>query len=101
MEHNGISKFNCFECGEHQLVVTHLWNVEAGTNSESWREWGPLKDDHHWEFQYKEKVEPNEDADEKGEVQAGTLGEFREDDSDSEPEDYEIIEPKTSRDSDE
>jgi hypothetical protein len=104
MEENGIPKFTCFECGEHQLVVTHLWDIEAGMDSERWREWGPLKDDHHWEFEFKEKVEPNEENDEnedEEEVQTGTVGEFLEDDSDSEPEDYEIIEPETSRDSDE
>ena len=41
------SKFTCIKCGGHELTVTHVWNILAGNASESWREWGPLKDNHH------------------------------------------------------
>ncbi len=99
MVEKSIPKFTCLTCGEHQLVVSHIWNIEDGLNSESWREWGPLKDDHHWQFEYKEKIEASENEEE--EVQKGDFGEFIEDDSDSEPEEFEINQPETSRESDE
>jgi hypothetical protein len=91
------SKFTCQKCGGHELTVVHVWNVDAGPESESWREWGSLKDDHHWQFEFKEKIEKNEDD----EVQRGDFGDYEEDDSDSEPEEYEINEAETSRESDE
>jgi hypothetical protein len=91
------TKFTCKECGDHNLIVTHIWNILAGVNSERWQEWGPLKDDHHWLFEFKEKIEKNEDD----EVQRGDFGEYEEDDSSSEPEDYEIFEAETNRESDE
>jgi hypothetical protein len=69
----------------------------AGENSERWQEWGPLKDNHHWQYEFKEKVD--EIADD--EDQMGDLSALEEDDSDSEPEDYEIAEPETDRESDE
>ena len=97
MDHNNASKFTCKKCGGHELIVTHTWNIQAGMDSESWREWGPLKEDHHWQYKFKEKIEENED----NEVQRGDFGEFEEDDSDSEPEEYEINEPETNRESDE
>jgi hypothetical protein len=90
-------KFTCKKCGGHELIVAHIWNIQAGTSTESWREWGPLKDDHHWQYEFKEKIEENED----NEVQAGDFGEFAEDDSDSEPGEYEINEAETNRESDE
>jgi len=89
-------KFTCNVCGSHELIVTHVWNIQAGNNSERWQEWGPLKDDHHWQFKYKEKVEENPDD----EVQRGDFGEFEEDDSTSEPEEYEIHKAETDRESD-
>jgi hypothetical protein len=91
------SKFCCSDCGYQQLIVSRVWNIEAGINSETWREWGPLKDDHHWQFEFKEKIEKNEDD----EVQMGNYGEFAEDDSDSEPEEYELIDSDINRESDE
>jgi hypothetical protein len=97
MNKNGMPKYTCKKCGGHELIVTHIWNIDAGTESESWREWGPLKDDHHWQFEFKEKIEENPDD----EVQRGDFGEFEEDDSDSEPEEYETNEPETNRESDE
>ncbi len=97
MNNNHASKFTCNKCGNHELIVTHSWIVEAGTDSESWREWGPLKNDHHWQYEFKEKIEANEDD----QVQRGDFGEFEEDDSASEPEEYEINEAETYREDDE
>jgi hypothetical protein len=97
MDGSDAFKFTCKECGAHDLIVTHVWNIQAGPDSERWREWGPLRDDHHWHYEFKEKVQANEDD----EVQRGDRGEFEEDDSTSEPEDYEVHEAHTSRESDE
>ena len=97
MKDNQFQVFTCKTCGGHELIVTHTWNVEAGNDSESWREWGPLKEDHHWQYAFKEKVEENAD----NEVQRGDFGEFAEDDSTSEPEDYEVHDAQTSREGDE
>jgi hypothetical protein len=97
MKDNNAFKFTCTSCGGHELTVTHVWNIQAGNDSESWREWGPLKDNHHWQYEFKEKVEENVDD----EVQIGDFGEFEEDDSASEPEEYEIYEGETNRESDE
>jgi hypothetical protein len=97
MTDNDVFKFTCTSCGGHKLTVTHVWNILAGNDSESWREWGPLKDNHHWQYEFKEKIEENADD----EVQRGDFGEFEEDDSASEPEEYEIYEVETSRESDE
>ena len=69
-------KFTCNKCDGHELIVTHIWNIEAGIDSERWREWGSLKDNHHWQYEFKEKIEENADD----EVQRGDLGEFEEDD---------------------
>ena len=79
------------------MIITHVWTVQAGTESERWREWGSLKDNHHWQYEFKEKIEENADD----EVQRGDFGEFEEDDSESEPEEYEINETETNRESDE
>jgi hypothetical protein len=57
MDDTDSAKFTCKECGGHSLIVTHIWSILAGTDSERWQEWGPLKDDHHWQFQFKEKIE--------------------------------------------
>ena len=89
-------KFTCKDCGGHNLVVTHVWSILAGEDSERWQEWGPLKDNHHRQYQFKEKIGDKTDD----EVQRGDYGEFEQDDSSSEPEDYEIIEPETDRESD-
>jgi hypothetical protein len=78
-------------------MVTHVWNILAGPDGERWQEWGPLNDDHHWQYEFKEKIEDNAND----EVQKGDFSEFEENDSDSEPEDYEIYETETSRESDE
>jgi hypothetical protein len=97
MKEDNAFKFTCHSCGGHALIVTHVWSILAGTDSERWQEWGPLKDDHHWQYEFKEKIEKNEDD----EVQRGDIGEYEEDDSASEPEEYEINEEQTDRESDE
>jgi hypothetical protein len=97
MNENGVSKFACNKCGGHELIVTHNWIVQAGTDSESWREWGRLKNDHHWQYEFKEKMGANEDD----EVQRGDFSRFQDDDSSSEPEDFELNESATNRESDE
>jgi hypothetical protein len=89
--------FTCTACGGHTLIVTHVWRILAGTGSERWQEWGPLKDDHHWEYRFKEKIEKNEDD----EVHRGDPGAYAVDDSSSDPEEYEINEPETDRENDE
>ena len=92
-----LAKFTCSKCDGHELIVSHVWNIQAGNSSERWREWGPLKDDHHWHYEFKEKIEENADD----EVQRGDFGEFEEDDSASEPEEYETHGPETNREDDE
>ena len=91
------SKFTCSQCGGHELTVTHDWNIQAGNDSERWQEWGSLKDNHHWQYEFKEKIEENIAA----EVQTGGFGEFEDDDPASEPEAYEIYEEDTDRQNDE
>jgi hypothetical protein len=97
MNDHGDLKFTCKECGGHILTVTHLWSILGGVENERWQEWGPLKDNHHWKYEYKEKVEEKSDD----EVESGDFSEFEEDDSESEPEEYEILETETNPESDE
>jgi hypothetical protein len=96
MNDKDASKFTCNKCGSHELTVTHIWNIQAGNASEKWQEWGPLKENHHWQYEFKEKVEEHAE----GDVQRGDFGEFEEDDSVSEPEAYEIYEEETDREND-
>ncbi len=97
MKKEHVYKFTCPSCSGHSLIVTHVWSTLAGTGSERWQEWGPLDDYHHWHYQFKEKIEKNEDD----EVQRGDAGEYAEDDSSSEPEAYEVNETETNRENDE
>ena len=62
MKDNPVYKFTCGSCGGHTLIVTHVWSILAGEDSERWQEWGPLKDNHHWQYQFKEQIEENPDA---------------------------------------
>ncbi len=71
MDESGAFKFTCKDCGGHKLIVTHRWTIQAGPDSEDWQEWGPLNDDHHWHYEFKEKVEQNTED----EVQRGDFGE--------------------------
>jgi hypothetical protein len=97
MNNKDASKFTCHKCGSHELTVTHIWNVQAGDASEKWQESGPLKENHHWHYEFKKRVEEQADS----EVQRGDFGEFEEDDSVSEPETHEIYEEETDRENDE
>jgi hypothetical protein len=81
--------FTCETCGAQKLIVTRVWKILAGPVSESWQEWGPLEPNHLWHFEFKEKIEKDKD----NEVERGDSSEFAEDDSDSEPDDYEKFEP--------
>jgi len=94
---NNVSRFTCSKCGGHELIVSRVWSIQAGTDSETWKEWGRLKNDRHWQFEFKEKIKANAED----EVQRGDFGEFQEDDSITEPEEYETHEPETDRESDE
>ena len=98
MNNNQPLKFTCKTCGDHGLTVTHVWSILAGEDGESWQEWGPLEASHRWHYEYKEKIEK---SDEDAEVERGDFGEFAEDDSNSEPEEYEIFEPENNPESDE
>jgi hypothetical protein len=81
MSDNRHWEFTCKTCGGHSLTATHAWNILAGADGESWREGGRLEADHLWHYEYKEKIEKEDD-----EVERGDFSEFAEDDSDSEPE---------------
>ncbi len=93
----GVFKFTCKRCGGHCLTITHIWGILAGLNSEQWQEWGLLKDNHHWQYEFKEEIIKNEDD----EVQRGDYSEFQEDDSASEPEQYEIYRKDDNHENDE
>jgi len=99
MNNKQPSEFTCKICGGHKITVTHVWTVLAGPESESWREWGTLEEDHQWRYHFKEKIENDENED--SEVERGDFGEFAEDDSDSEPEVYEMFEPESDPEGDE
>ncbi len=83
-------EFTCRTCGGHELTVSHVWEILAGPDTESWQEWGPLQADHLWRFEFKEKVEKEDDA--PDEVEKGKFGEYAKDGSSSTPDDYEIYE---------
>ena len=89
--------FTCKECGGRSLIVTHVWTILAGVNTESWQEWGPLQRDHHWHYEFREKIEKDAET----EAEKGDFSDFAEDDSDSEPEEYELLEREKNRESDE
>jgi hypothetical protein len=97
MKENDVFQFTCTSCGGHTLTVSHVWSILAGENSERWQEWGPLKDNHHWQYEFKEKIEEKPD----NEVQRGDFGEYEEDDAASEPEEFEIFETETNPENDE
>ncbi len=49
--------FTCPNCGNHGLIVTHEYTLDYGQYHEYWREWGPLDNDHHWEYDDSEKTD--------------------------------------------
>jgi hypothetical protein len=89
-------EFTCKTCGSHDLNVTRIWTILAGPVSERWQEWGPLEADHHWQYEFKERVHKNPDD----AVERGDFGEFQADDSASEPEEYETFEPEDNPEGD-
>ncbi len=70
-------QFTCKTCGGHKLTVTRVWKILAGPNSEIWQEWGPLEADHHWHYEFIERVDENPDD----EVENWDFGEYTKDDS--------------------
>src|SRR4030043_347734 len=97
MKDNQSWEFTCKTCGDHKLTVTRIWTILAGPASERWQEWGPLEADHHWHYEFKERVEEKPDK----EAELGGFGEFTQDDSASEPEEYEKFESENNPESDE
>jgi hypothetical protein len=94
-------EFTCKTCGGHSLNVTRIWNILAGPDSETWQEGGALETNHHWRFEFKEKVEKQKGNNQDDEVKQGDLGEFIEDDSSSKPEEYKVFEQESDPGSDE
>ena len=89
-------EFTCNTCGSHKLNVYRFWTILAGLDSESWQEWGSLEADHHWRFEFKEKVEEEKDRDRDDEVDRWDFPEYTKDNSSSTPEEYEIFEPESN-----
>jgi len=92
-------EFTCKTCGGHELTVTRVWKILAGPDSESWQEWGLLDDDHHWIFEFKEKIEKEKDNND--EFKRWDFSEYTKDDSSSKPEEYEIFEEESDPEGDE
>jgi hypothetical protein len=92
-------EFTCKTCGGHELTVTRVWKILAGPDSERWQEWGPLEADHHWRYEFKEKIEKEKDNDD--EVERWDFDEYTKDDSSSKPEEYEIFEEESDPEGDE
>jgi len=82
-------KFTCTNCGGHKLTVFHTWTILAGPDTENWREWGPLDENHIWHFVFKEKI-----AKEDENAENWVFDEYTKDNSSSKPEDYEVYEPE-------
>lgn len=72
MNTNDLPKFTCRKCGGHNLIVSHFWDVATEATSEHWKEWGALRDDHQWQYLFREEV--GENAAE--ELQRGGFDEF-------------------------
>jgi hypothetical protein len=81
-------KFTCNTCGGHKLTVYRIWTILAGPESETWQEWGLLETDHTWRFEFKEKIEKEEEDDDN----RWNFGEYTKDNSSSKPVEYEIFE---------
>lgn len=94
MNKNQPWEFTCKTCGGHKLTVYRVYSILAGPDSEDWQEWGPLEADHRWRFEFKEKID--KEKDEHDAVERGDFGEFAEDDSASQPEEYEIYEARNN-----
>ena len=55
-------EFTCKTCGGHGITVFRNWTVLAGPASESWQEWGPLEANHLWRFEFKKRIEKEEET---------------------------------------
>jgi len=99
MNDHQLLEFTCKTCGGHQLNVTRVWKILAGPDSERWQEWGPLEADHHWRYEFKEKIGKEKDNDD--EVERWDFDEYTKDDSSSKPEEYEIFEEESDPGGDE
>ncbi len=91
-DHQPSWEFTCKTCGGHRLNVYRVWTILAGPDTENWQEWGPFEADHHWRFEFKEKIVEEKDRD--YEVKRGDFSEYAKDNSSSRPEDYDIYEPE-------
>jgi hypothetical protein len=97
MSANAVSRFTCQECGGHNLIVTHVWRIQAGANSERWQEWGPLGDNHNWRYEFREKIE----NDIENEIQGDGFDDFDEYDSAFESREYEVYQAGHDQQNDE
>lgn len=88
-------EFTCKTCGGHSINVFRSWTILAGPDSESWQEWGPLEANHLWRFEFKKKIEKDD------EVEGWDFAEYAKDDSSSKPEEYEVYEPEDNPGNDE
>ena len=88
--------FTCKTCGGHDLNVFRFWTILAGPDSEAWQEWGPLEADHRWHFEFKQKLEKDNDQETADTIARRDFAEYTKDSSSSEPEEYEIHEPESN-----
>ena len=93
MKDNLPWEFTCKTCGGHQLTVSRVWHLLSGTQSESWQEWGPLDENHHWCFKFKEQIEKIKDDKENREDYRGKFSTYAKANSSSKSEKFEIFEP--------
>jgi hypothetical protein len=91
-------KFTCLCCGGHRLIVTHVWTIQVGASRETWQEWGPLDERHHWHNDSKGSAEEENIEDDP---QSGSVGDSAEDDPAEEYKEYEIHQTETCWESDE
>ena len=76
MKDNHGFKFTCTSCGDHNLIVNHIWNIQTGNNSERWQECGRLKEKHHWQSESKEKIDNHAEADRRGLIMPVEFSDF-------------------------
>lgn len=88
--------FTCKTCGSHDLNVFRAWTILAGAESEHWLEWGPLEADHSWHFEFKKKIETQEDSDERVEQWLSDFAVYAKDNSSSGPKEYETEESESN-----
>ena len=86
-------EFTCKTCGAHQLTVTRVWRILAGPDSERWQEWGPLEANHLWRFEFKEKVEKEENDEVNRSDYRQDFSEYAEDTSISNLDDFHPLSP--------